>query len=81
MYAANGMSLGEFGKEGRTLVLNANHPLVQYMVEHQGEEKAEMVLEQLYDLAQLQNAPLEAQEMTRFIERSNKVLLMMAQDE
>ena len=81
MYAANGMSLGEFGKEGRTLVLNANHPLVQYMVEHQGEKKAEMVLEQLYDLAQLQNAPLEAQEMSRFIERSNKVLLMMAQDE
>ncbi|MBR0160015.1 MAG: molecular chaperone HtpG [Oscillospiraceae bacterium] len=80
MYAANGMDLGAFGKEGRTLVLNANHPLVKYLLEHQEEEKAGLVLEQLYDLAKLQNAPLEADEMTRFVERSNKVLLMMTEE-
>ncbi|MBQ1291526.1 MAG: molecular chaperone HtpG, partial [Lachnospiraceae bacterium] len=80
MYAANGMDLGAFGKEGRTLVLNANHPLVKYLLEHQEEEKAGLVLEQFYDLAKLQNAPLEADEMTRFVERSNKVLLMMTEE-
>ncbi|MDE7187823.1 MAG: molecular chaperone HtpG, partial [Lachnospiraceae bacterium] len=32
MYAMNGMDMGAFGKEGETLILNANHPLVQYVL-------------------------------------------------
>ena len=35
MYAMNGMSMGDFGaSEGQTLILNANHPLVQYVMDN-----------------------------------------------
>ncbi|MGN0155842.1 MAG: molecular chaperone HtpG [Lachnospiraceae bacterium] len=74
MYAANGMGMGNFGNEGETLVLNANHPLVQYIIEHQDGENTKMFCEQLYDLAKLQQAPLEAEAMTRFIQRSNDIM-------
>ncbi len=53
MYAMNGMDMG-FGKEGETLVLNANHPLVQYVLEHKDGSNVTMICEQLYDLALLQ---------------------------
>ena len=136
MYASG--NTGAFGldgmiKEGQTLVLNANHPLVQYVLEHgavgtaanaseaaadsgaktaeetaaaadgkaaakdteaSGEskadtsaeskkaaeksytvdEKTQMLCEQLYDLARIQNAPLDPASMTKFIERSNKIM-------
>jgi len=38
MYAMNGMDMGMFGGEGETLVLNANHPLVQYVMNHEEDE-------------------------------------------
>ena len=78
MYAMNGMDMGGFGSEGETLVLNANHPLVQYVVEHQDGENVEMICEQLYDLAKLQHAPLEPEAMTKFIARSNEIMLLLA---
>ena len=34
MYAMNGAGLGDFGSEGETLILNASHPLVQYVTAH-----------------------------------------------
>ena len=76
MYAANGMGfgMGGFGKEGETLVLNAAHPLVQYILAHEEGENTTLICEQLYDLALLQNAPLEADEMTKFVERSNRIM-------
>ncbi|MDE6516515.1 MAG: molecular chaperone HtpG, partial [Acetatifactor sp.] len=78
MYSMNGMDMGGFGAEGETLVLNANHPLVQYVVEHQDGENVEMICEQLYDLAKLQHAPLAPEAMTKFIARSNDIMLMLA---
>ena len=78
MYFMNGMDMGGFGAEGETLVLNANHPLVQYVVEHQDGENVEMICEQLYDLAKIQHAPLTPEAMTRFIARSNDIMLMLA---
>ena len=51
MYSMPGMDMSAFGGEGETLILNANHPLVQYITEHQDGENAEMICEQLYDLA------------------------------
>ena len=74
MYAMNGMGMGNFGNEGETLVLNANHPLVQYIIEHQDGENTKVFCEQLYDLAKLQQAPLDAEAMTRFIQRSNDIM-------
>ncbi len=78
MGGMDGMDMGMFGKEGETLILNANHPLVQYVVEHQDGENVKMICEQLYDLALLQQAPLEPEAMTKFIARSNDIMLMLA---
>ena len=70
MYSMPGMDMSAFGGEGETLILNANHPLVQYITEHQDGENAEMICEQLYDLAKLQHAPLSADAMTKFVEEA-----------
>lgn len=78
MYSMPGMDMGGFGGEGETLILNANHPLVQYVVEHEDGENTEMICEQLYDLAKLQHAPLDAEAMTKFVARSNEIMLLLA---
>ena len=77
MYSMNGMDMGMFGKEGETLILNANHPLVQYVLEHQDGDNVKMICEQLYDLALLQQAPLEPEAMTKFVARSNDIMMML----
>ena len=77
MYSMNGMDMGMFGKEGETLILNANHPLVQYVLEHQEGDNVKMICEQLYDLALLQQAPLEPEAMTKFVARSNDIMMML----
>ena len=78
MYSMPGMDMSAFGSEGETLILNANHPLVQYVTEHQEGENVEMICEQLYDLAKLQHAPLAPEAMTKFINRSNEIMMMLA---
>ncbi|MCM1044718.1 MAG: molecular chaperone HtpG [Candidatus Gastranaerophilales bacterium] len=78
MYAASGMGMGDFGSEGETLILNANHPLVQYVTEHEDGENVKMICEQLYDLAKIQHAPLSADAMTKFVNRSNEIMLLLA---
>ena len=78
MYSMPGMDLGGFGEEGQTLILNANHPLVQYVTEHTDSENVSMICEQLYDLARLQQAPLEPNEMTAFVARSNEIMMLLA---
>ena len=77
MYSMPGMDMSAFGGEGETLILNANHPLVQYITEHQDGENAEMICEQLYDLAKLQHAPLSAEAMTKFVARSNDIMMLL----
>ena len=80
MYAMNGMSMGDFGNnEGQTLVLNANHPLVQYVMDNKDADNASMICEQLYDLARIQNAPLEGDAMAAFVARSNEIMMTLAQ--
>ncbi len=78
MYSMPGMDMGVFGKEGETLILNANHPLVQYVLEHQDGDNVKMICEQLYDLALLQQAPLEPEAMTKFVARSNEIMMLLA---
>ena len=70
--------MGGMEREGETLVLNYNHPLVKRMMEGNGKNE-QLICEQLYDLARLQHAPLEAEEMSRFIQRSNELLSMLAE--
>jgi len=78
MYAMNGMDMGMFGGEGETLVLNANHPLVAYVTEHEDGENTQMICEQLYDLAKIQNTPLSAEAMAKFVARSNDIMMLLA---
>ena len=77
MYSMPGMDMGVFGGEGETLILNANHPLVQYVIEHKDGENVEMICEQLYDLAKLQHAPLSPEAMTKFVARSNEIMMLL----
>ena len=73
-----GMDMSMFGAEGETLVLNSNHPLVTYITEHEDDANTQMICEQLYDLAKLQNAPLSPEAMTKFVARSNDIMLLLA---
>ena len=77
MYSMSGMDMGGFGREGETLILNANHPLVQYIMEHTDGSNVEMICEQLYDLALLQHAPLEPEAMSKFVARSNDIMMLL----
>jgi len=77
MYSMPGMDMGGFGKEGETLILNAAHPLVQYIMEHTEGDNVNMICEQLYDLALLQHAPLEPEAMSKFVARSNDIMMLL----
>ena len=78
MYSMPGMDMGGFGGEGETLILNANHPLVKYVTENQEGENVDMICEQLYDLAKIQQSPLSSEAMTKFISRSNEIMMILA---
>ena len=78
MYSMGG-DMGAFGKEGQTLVLNANNKLVQYVLENKDGENVNTICEQLYDLALLQHAPLEPEAMAKFVARTNKIMLLLAE--
>ncbi len=80
MYSMPGMDMGGFGKEGETLILNANHPLVQYIMEHTEGSNVNMICEQLYDLALLQHAPLEPEAMSKFVTRSNDIMMLLTNE-
>lgn len=83
MYAMSGMPMGALPLE-ETLILNERHPLVQYLLKHEEStetDSGKLIEEQLYDLARIQNAPLEGEAMKNFIARSEKILLELAKDE
>ena len=75
-YNMYGMDPGMFGGQ-ETLVLNANHPLVQYLASNQEGEHASVICEQLYDLAMISHKQLSPEEMTKFVQRSNEILLLL----
>ncbi len=60
-----------------TLVLNANHPLVKYVVDYSEDENVSLFCKQLYDLAMLAHKPLSAEEMTAFVLRSNQIMMLL----
>ena len=78
MYAANGMGGMGMSDMGQTLVLNANHALVQYVLEHKEEDNTDLICKQLYDLALISHHPLEAEKMTEFIKRSYEIMMLLA---
>jgi len=72
------MDMGMFGKEGETLIMNANNSLVEYILNSSDKENVPMICEQLYDLAKIQHAPLEPEAMTKFVSRSNEIMMLLA---
>ena len=76
MYGMNGMDPSMFGSQA-TLVLNANHPLVKFLVEHKRSKNVPIICKQLYDLAMLAHKPLNPEEMTAFVQRSNEIMMLL----
>ncbi|BDZ78269.1 molecular chaperone HtpG [Claveliimonas bilis] len=76
MYGMTGMDPSMFGTDS-TLTLNANHPLVQFVVENKDNEKVPVICRQLYDLAMLAHKPLSPEEMTAFVQRSNDIMMLL----
>ena len=78
MYNMGGMDPSMFGGAGESLVLNANNKLVQYILEKKEGEHVELMCQQLYDLALLGHKPLGAEAMTKFVARSNEIMMLLA---
>ena len=76
MYGMGGMDPSVFGSQA-TLVLNANHPLVKFLVEHKKSKNVPIICRQLYDLAMLAHKPLNPEEMTAFVQRSNEIMMLL----
>lgn len=79
MYAMGGMGGMDpnmFAAD-QTLTLNANNALVQYLLENKDSEHVPMFAEQLYDLARISNQPLSVDDMTKFVKRSNDIMLLL----
>ena len=82
MYAISGMPMGELPLE-ESLVLNEKHPLVDYLLKHEDileTEEGKLLEEQIYDLARIQNASLNGEEMKQFVDRSEKLLLQFVEE-
>ena len=76
MYGMSGMDPSMFGSQA-TLILNANHPLVKFLVEHKRSKNVPVICKQLYDLAMLAHKPLSPEEMTAFVQRSNEIMMLL----
>ena len=78
MYGMMGMGMDPsmFGPS-LTLVLNANNSLVKYLMDNTESENAGLFCEQLYDLAVIQHEQLKPEAMHKFVERSNKIMMLL----
>ena len=78
MYGMMGMGMDPsmFGPS-LTLVLNANNSLVKYLMDNTESENAGLFCEQLYDLAVIQHEQLNPEAMAKFVERSNKIMMLL----
>ncbi len=78
MYRSYGQQfagMSEMFKDEYTLTLNPNNALIKKLPSLD-EDTKKLVCEHIYDLAMLSNKPLEPEAMTKFVERSNKLLQM-----
>ena len=70
-------------KPEETLVLNKNNKLVKVLLSMVGKDgkkaDAELLCHQMYDLALMSHRPLNSDEMTAFIDRSNLILEKLAE--
>ncbi len=73
MYGMADMGMGE----GETLVLNAAHPLVKFVLDHKRSQSVPVICAQLYDLARISQHPLTQEEMAAFMKRSNEIMMLL----
>jgi molecular chaperone HtpG len=67
------------GMQEITLVLNAKHPVVQYVYDHREDaDKIGPFCRQLFDLAMIANGPLMPEQMTDFVKRTNEMMIKLA---
>ncbi len=64
--------------EMHTLVLNATNAVVKNLMAAEDGEKRNLMAAQLYDLARMSTRPLEKDEVTAFLNRSHKLLELLA---
>ena len=76
---SNGKEDDMFADMGRKLIVNANHPLVQYLMAHQDSEDASVFCEQLYDMALLNHGSLDPKRMGAFLKRTNELMLKLTE--
>ena len=76
MYNMYGMDSSMFGGQ-ETLILNLNNKLVQYVLANKEGDLTKLVCEQLYDLAVITHRQLTPEEMTKFVARSNEIMMEM----
>ncbi len=77
MYSSGSYDANMFAPD-QTLTLNVGNSLVQYILDHPDSENVPMFVEQIYDLAKIANQPLSVDEMTKFVKRSNDIMMMLA---
>ena len=71
-----GMDTGAYSTKA-TLILNANHPLVKFVAEHKRSKNVSIICKQLYDQAMLTHKPLDPDEMTAYVQRSNEIMMLL----
>jgi molecular chaperone HtpG len=78
MYGMNMAGMEDMYAAPETLVLNANNELVKSIIAHPKAKNTGLYCEQVYDLARISQRPLTPAEMTKFVERSNKLMMLLA---
>lgn len=63
-----------------TLVLNRRNPTVRTLATREEGEVTDLLCKQIYDLARMSAQPLESEEITDFIARSQKLVSMVADE-
>ena len=77
-YAMMGLDPSMFGgNTDKTLILNSSHSLVQKLLATENKENEKLIIEHLYDLAELSNSSLSPERMSAFIQRANTILSMI----
>ena len=77
-YAMMGLDPSMFGgNTDKTLILNSSHSLVQKLLATENKENEKLIIEHLYDLAELSNSSLSPERMSAFIQRANTILAMI----
>jgi molecular chaperone HtpG len=78
-----GMNMGDMFAKEETLIVNLNNPLIKRVISlNDLKDKkgiVKMICEQVYDLARMSHEPLDANAMSKFLERSNLLLSKVAE--